>query len=148
MARAEGLAGVLPVRADRRKLPLRRATAFWAVRADGKVLIRRRPEKGLLGGMMEFPTTPWRGDEAPAAPSASPLAGRWHKVSGEVAHTFTHFRLVLDVHRAAFSASVAAPGDDYRWVAAESLSGEALPTVMRKVAAHMGLPMPRRSGGA
>ena len=52
--------------------PLRHGVAFWAVRADGAVLLRRRPEKGLLGGMMEVPSTdwraaPWRVEEAMAA---------------------------------------------------------------------------------
>jgi A/G-specific adenine glycosylase len=97
--------------------------------------------------MMEFPSTPWREhDEAgtPAA-SASPLPGPWRKVAGRVEHTFTHFRLVLDMRAADFPKDIAPPGDDYRWVAAEALSNEALPTVMRKVAAHMGVTMTRRN---
>ena len=54
---------------------LRRGAAFVAVRADGSVLVRTRPLKGLLGGMTEVPTTPWSDDfdettaieQAPAA---------------------------------------------------------------------------------
>jgi adenine-specific DNA glycosylase len=66
-------------------------------------------------------------------------------VTGQIEHTFTHFRLVLDVRAATFSEDVAAPGNDYRWVAPDALSAEALPAVMRKIAAHMGVPMSRRS---
>src|SRR5229473_1724527 len=59
-ARAEGIAESLPARRAKAEKPLRRGVAFWAVRPDGAVLLRRRPERGLLGGMMEVPSTPWR----------------------------------------------------------------------------------------
>ena len=40
--------------------PLRRGAAFWLVRGGGEVLLRRRPQKGLLGGMAEVPGTAWQ----------------------------------------------------------------------------------------
>ena len=55
LGRAQGVAETLPKRSPRRERPTRRGVAFWAVRADGAVLLRRRPPKGLLGGMMEVP---------------------------------------------------------------------------------------------
>src|SRR5262249_5271761 len=59
-ARLAGIAGDLPARSPKRARPLRHGAIFWAVRRDGSVLLRRRPEEGLLGGMMEFPSTDWR----------------------------------------------------------------------------------------
>jgi hypothetical protein len=102
--------------------------------ADGAVLLRRRPEKGLLGGMMEVPSTPW-GEKAQGEP---PLRATWKALPGRVEHTFTHFHLELDVWRAVTIADGEMLEDgDYRWTPREDLAGEALPTVMRKVVAHV-----------
>ena len=56
---AAGLAEVLPYREAKAERPMRRGTAFVALRADGAVLLRERPLKGLLGGMLETPSSPW-----------------------------------------------------------------------------------------
>ena len=44
--RITGLAPSLPRKRAKKKIPVRRGTAFWIERADGAVLLRRRPEKG------------------------------------------------------------------------------------------------------
>ena len=59
VARARGDAERFPLKAPKREGRLRRGAAFVAVRADGFVLVRSRPPKGLLGGMTEVPTTAW-----------------------------------------------------------------------------------------
>jgi A/G-specific adenine glycosylase len=51
-ADAAGLAEVLPYREVKTERPMRRGKAFVALRADGAVLLRERPLKGLLGGML------------------------------------------------------------------------------------------------
>src|SRR6185437_7680927 len=55
-----GIADALPASVEKPERPLRFGVAFWLTRADGAVLLRRRPEEGLLGGMIEIPSTPWR----------------------------------------------------------------------------------------
>jgi A/G-specific adenine glycosylase len=102
-------------------------------RKDGAVLLRRRPEKGLLGGMMEVPSSEWVA-KLPDADDAAPVEAAWRKLPGKVTHTFTHFHLELTV----WSATVSdAKLDDARWVQRNELAGEALPTVMRKIVAHV-----------
>lgn len=145
--RVSGLAPSLPRKTQKAAVPTRRGTAFWIERDDGAVLLRRRPEKGLLGGMMEVPSTQW--GEAPDRPQDSaPLEAKWTALPGLVEHTFTHFRLELDVWRAITIADGGLRDDGcYRWTAREELSGEALPTVMRKVVAHVlggSAPKPRK----
>ena len=134
--RKSGIAETLPRKALRKERPVRHGTAFWIERGDGAVLLRRRPERGLLGGMMEVPTTAW--GAPPAKPEReAPLAAHWNALSGEVHHSFTHFDLVLIVWRARHVMDGALRDNgDYRWVMPGDLSGEALPTVMRKVVAH------------
>ena len=131
----EGIAGSLPRRAAKKTIPMRRGVAFWIARDDGAVLLRRRPDKGLLGGMMEIPSTDWGSTPPRNAEQAAPLSADWVKVPGRVEHTFTHFHLELSVLRATAISSAFRDNGDYRWVARCDLGGEALPTVMRKVVA-------------
>ena len=135
--RITGLAPTLPRKQPKKAVPTRRGVAFWIERADGAVLLRRRPEKGLLGGMMEVPSTEWGAQVSDAEPQA-PVAAAWRKLPGLVEHTFTHFHLELTVWRAEEVTDGALRDDgDYRWTKREDLAGEALPTAMRKVVAHV-----------
>jgi A/G-specific adenine glycosylase len=135
--RISGLAPTLPRKAPKKAVPTRRGVAFWVAREDGAVLLRRRPEKGLLGGMMEVPSTQWSAKVADAEAQA-PLAAAWRKLPGKVEHTFTHFHLELTVWLAENVIDGALRDDgDYRWTKRQDLAGEALPTVMRKVVSHV-----------
>lgn len=119
-----------PVKAPKREKPQRRGAAFVAVRGDGALLLRRRPTKGLLGGMTEPPTTGWtaRQDGATGI-DAAPFPARW-RPAGAIRHVFTHFELTLDVYHAE-EIQFAAP-EGWWWSARQDIAGEALPTVMKK----------------
>ncbi len=124
----------LPVRAAKKERPTRHGVAFWLERAsDGAVLLRRRPQEGLLGGMVEVPGTPWRA--APWAPDEAlahaPVAGDWLALRGDVRHTFTHFHLMLSVVAARTGDEI-----DGQWCAREDINEAGLPSLMRKVAKH------------
>ena len=127
-------------RARRRRRPgsLRRGAAFVVTRGD-QLLVRSRPEKGLLGGMTEVPGSDWLAaqDDKAALKQAPELKGisRWHRKAGVVTHVFTHFPLELVVYTAHAPARARAPAG-MRWVPVATLADEALPNVMRKVIAH------------
>ena len=116
------MAEVLPYRDAKAERPTRRGVAFVALRDDNTVLLRERPLKGLLGGMLETPSSPWteRGESAKAALSHAPLKAPWREVPGLVEHTFTHFHLELSVYFAEVSAeaklNAAAQPERCRWV--------------------------------
>jgi len=140
---ALGIAESLPNRRARADRPTRRGIAFWAIRPDGSVLLRRRPESGLLGGMIEVPSTEWRAkriDEKTARKEA-PVRASWVRLPGTVRHTFTHFHLELAVLSGETGADPNAQGI---WVPLDRLSEQALPTVMKKVVNHA-LGIARRS---
>ena len=138
LGRRRGIADTLPRKKEKAARPVRRGVAFWIER-DGKVLLRRRPESGLLGGMMEIPSTAWMITRQRYSARLAPLAARWDKSTGHIAHTFTHFHLELDIWRATAISDGELRGDgDYRWVAAGDLAAEALPSVMRKIVAAVG----------
>ena len=135
-ARARGDQESFPRKAQKKTGALRRGAAFVMMRADGFILTRTRPEKGLLGGMTEVPTTEWtRNFDAAAALAGAPLKTRWRRVPGVVTHTFTHFPLELTIYTARVPSRTRAP-HGMRWIALAGLAGEALPNVMRKVVAH------------
>jgi A/G-specific adenine glycosylase len=127
-----------PHKAPKKTGDLRRGAAFVVTRA-GELLVRTRPEKGLLGGMTEVPGSDWRAaqDDEDALKQAPRLSGvkNWHRKVGVVTHVFTHFPLELVVYAAHVPARSRAP-KGMRWVPIATLAGEALPNVMRKLIAH------------
>ncbi len=137
-ARALGSQEAVPRKMPKREGRLRRGAAFVALRTDRCVLLRKRPEKGLLGGMSEVPGSEWSHDfDVADALAAAPHLTRaqWRRVPGMVRHVFTHFPLELAVFVARFPRATPAP-TGMRWVERDDLSREALPNVMRKVLAH------------
>jgi A/G-specific adenine glycosylase len=127
-----------PRKAPKREGQLRRGAAYVALRADGRVLLRKRPDKGLLASMTEVPGSVWANDfEVRSALRSAPrLKGvKWQRVPGVVRHVFTHFPLELAVFFATVTRSTKAPTNAH-WAPVEGLAGEALPNVMRKVIVH------------
>jgi A/G-specific adenine glycosylase len=138
VSRALGDQETFPRKAAKKTGALRRGAAFVVTRGDA-LLVRTRPEKGLLGGMTEVPGSDWLAaqDDKAALKQAPTLKGvaRWHRKAGIVTHVFTHFPLELAVYTATVPAR-ARPPVGMRWVPIATLGGEALPNVMRKVIAH------------
>ena len=129
IGRAKGLAAILPYKAPKKKVPTRFGHVYWIENGKGAVLVRQRPMKGLLAGMTEFPSSEWNEKKAVFT---EPLNLKWKSVAGVVEHTFTHFHLELTILRAQNKSPVL----NGRFVSFAELETEALPSVMRKVAAH------------
>ena len=135
-ARRLGLAETLPRKAAQRARPLKRGAAFLALDSRGAIYLVRRPEKGLLGAMLQPPLGEWRGHfpDRDTALAEAPFSGGWCRKPGFVRHGFTHFELELEVYVANFRAR---PNGEGMWLAPKELDSAALPTVMRKVIAHV-----------
>ena len=137
-ARLQGTQETFPRKAPKKTGTLRRGAAFVVTRGE-ELLVRSRPEKGLLGGMTEVPGSEWLAgqDDAAAKLQAPALKGvsRWQRTMGVVTHVFTHFPLELVVYTAKAAVRTRAP-EGMRWVPVATLPDEALPNVMRKVIAH------------
>ena len=132
--RRAGIAAELPRKAPKPPRPVRFGAHFWLTDAAGRVLLRRRPPRGLLGGMTELPGTAWTATRpaTAAALAQAPMPAAWRAV-GQAVHGFTHFELTLDVYAAevaVIEAAVIEAGGFLR--PADALDGEALPSVMRK----------------
>ncbi|MDB5699856.1 MAG: mutY [Sphingomonadales bacterium] len=115
-----------PRRATKLAKPERTAIAWWIER-DANVLLVRRPQSGLLGGMRAFPSTL----ETRPGTTAPPFLGN---PIGEIVHVFTHFRLTLAIHAATLETGCNLPTDG-EWWPIERLDEAGLPSVFAKVAA-------------
>ncbi len=128
-ARRAGNPEDFPARAAKPPRPTRYGALFWLTDSQNRVLLRRRPPAGLLGGMTELPGTDWV--PAPlteaAALATAPMSAAWRH-AGQVRHVFTHFELYLDI----FTARVPTITADGFLRDSVTLDDEALPSVMRK----------------
>jgi A/G-specific adenine glycosylase len=134
-AHALGNPEAFPKKSAERARPLKRGAAFVARDGSGAVLLVKRPEKGLLGGMLQPPLGPWSAafPGADEAMAQAPFAAKWKRRTGFVKHGFTHFELEIEVWRVELKRR---NGFDGIWVRSHDLGSVALPTVMRKILAH------------
>ena len=99
--------------------------------------MKKRPNKGLLGGMVVVPSTEWVEKEwsTKDAQNTAPFKTNWKPLPGVIKHTFTHFHLELSI----LAANVSRIGgtDDFIWVRPEKMHEIPLPTVMKKVVQHV-----------
>jgi A/G-specific adenine glycosylase len=107
-----------PVKAPKAAKPKREGTAWW-LEHDGRVLLVRRPAKGLLGGMLALPT------EAPPAEAA------WRD-AGSVDHVFTHFALNMRL----LCAAAEGEAPEGHWYPIEAIEEAGLPTLFARLAAR------------
>ena len=129
-ALAEGDPETFPRRGARAEKPVRRGAAYVALRGGRDILLRRRPDKGLLAAMTEVPTSAWSARaDGDRTVSGAPFPGQW-RPAGTVSHVFTHFALELEVFR--LDVVQAATPTGHRWAPLADLHDEALPTVMKK----------------
>jgi A/G-specific adenine glycosylase len=112
-----GEAASYPVKTAKAPRPRRQGTAWW-LEHGGKVLLVRRPARGLLGGMLALP------DNGP------PVEAAWRE-GGSVEHVFTHFALTLRV----LCGETDAPPEGIWWPV-ERLEEAGLPTLFARAAAR------------
>ncbi len=124
-----GIQAELPRKSPKAARPLRHGVHFCLVDSDGQILLRRRPPKGLYGGMSELPGTPWRATFWPLdeALEHAPMRAGWQE-RGLVEHGLTHFELRIRV----YVADVPRIQAEGFLCARDALADAALPSVMRK----------------
>jgi A/G-specific adenine glycosylase len=132
-ARRLGIAATLPRRAPKAERPRRHGAHFRLSDAAGRLLLRRRPPRGLLGGMIEIPGTAWRPEPwaCTDALAEAPMPAPWVKW-GSVRHVFTHFELLLDVYGASVPVIPPAAIGEGFLCPAEDVPAQALPSLMAK----------------
>lgn len=126
VARRAGTAAGLPNRVAKKPKPVRQGIVYLARDPQGAWLLERRPDKGLLGGMLGWPTSDWSADPV----DQPPFPANWQTLPTTVRHTFTHFHLILTVRTATVP-----DGNTHEsgfFVPENTFRPSDLPTVMRK----------------
>lgn len=131
-ARRAGTQESFPRKAAKKPGRTRFGAAFVAMREDGAVLVRTRPARGLLGGMVEVPGSEWRADyELDETLPDQPVPAQWRRLRLPVRHVFTHFPLELTVFAARVPLETRAP-EGMRFTPFARLKEEAFPNVFLK----------------
>ncbi len=126
-ARKAGTAPDLPKKTPKKPKPIRHGTVYLGRRSDGAWLLERRPDKGLLGGMLGWPGSDWIDVTTPRPIGTPPTPADWKTEEGEVRHTFTHFHLLLTVMSATIESN-----EQLLFLGHNDFRPSDLPTVMRK----------------
>lgn len=139
-AHSQGCVDRLPVKAPRRTIPHRRHVGL-ALTNHGRLLLRRRPENEMLGGLWELPTVELAPDETPPAAANRAaatlgLAPATLNRVGEVRHGYSHFKVTLEL----YTAERAEPtpdtdADSPRWLDPEQLQRLPCSQITRKAIA-------------
>lgn len=96
-------------------------TVYLIHNETGAIYIQKKPGKGLLSGLYEFP---WEYGDTP------PMPGNWIDTGETVTHTFTHFHLILRVWKIRANN---VPGGDGTFVQKSELKNYPFPTLMKKI---------------
>jgi len=138
-ARAHGTQEERPVRRPKRAVP-HQEIVVAAIARDGEYLIGRRPPKGLLGGLWEFPG----GKVEPGESHAQALERECREELGvtvtvggmiaSVRHAYTHLKVTLNVYRCTIREGEPLPAThtELRWVAKDAFGEYAFPTANHK----------------
>ena len=142
-------AAVLPRKLPKKKRPDRRGTALIITDGAGNIIVERRPDQGMLGGLDVFPGSAWADGSAKISDypitdvSASGQFKAAHqtgqKLNQQAEHIFTHFRVILDIEKIEIASATKDLPHHWRWVAIKDLPQMALPTVMVKTARLAGV---------
>ena len=138
---AEGRPEAYPVSAKKPPVPHHDVAVGLVFNDRGEVLIQRRKEDGLLGGLWEFPGGKREGGETMEAACARELREELgievdvEAPFGRVDHAYSHFKVTLHAFRCRLLRGTPIPqeGQPLRWVAPDALDGYAFPRANRRL---------------
>lgn len=130
LGRIRGTAENLPVKKPKKARKIEEKTVFLLLRED-KVALGRRPDSGLLAGLLEFPNVEGALDEQVAAEAVRAMgltAVEWkNKLTAK--HIFTH----VEWHMTGYTLSVSGDGPaEWEWVDLEGLEDHAVPSAFAR----------------
>jgi A/G-specific adenine glycosylase len=138
-ARALGLQHELPRSRSKKTVPVQTQIALLLER-NQRLLVRKRPYAGLLGGLWEFPAAPVTPGSDPAVAAQGLLAelgltGELRE-AGAVRHAYSHFKLDLRCYRGPVADGLqVADGGQSRWLDRAELENLALHGAHKKILA-------------
>ena len=125
-----GTAEKFPVRAPKKEKKVEEKTVF-VLSCQGEYALEKRPNRGLLAGLWQFPNVPGKLEMADALAAVEQMGLHPRKVlmQTERSHIFTHIRWDM---RGVY-VEVGEPDGDFVWMRTERIEKEAaLPTAFRQ----------------
>ncbi len=133
--------GSIPVRVHRPPRPIVRGAVVVLEDPDGRWLVQRRPPRGLLGGLWEFPGGKIEARETPESAARRELreetglrAGRL-RPRGVVRHQYSHFGVELHVFEGPLRGPPGRTAPERRWLRPDDLTTVAMPKATEKILA-------------
>lgn len=135
VAHRDDLTAQLPERKPTKTTPSRRACMLLLRDGDNRILLERRPERGVWAGLWSLPetTTP---AEAPARLREFGLDASHFEPLPEFAHVFSHYRLNVQPLLVNVQRRDIADRPDLRWCDADEAAALGLPAPVRKLIAN------------
>ncbi len=138
-ARALGVQEGRPVMKPKAEVP-RVVHAAVVIMKGKRVLLAKRPSKGLLGGMWEFPNGRVDGDPrkglAKALKTGYGLGVRAGEALGVIRHAYTHFRVTVHVFQAELVSM--SKEKNLKWVSVDELENYPMGRIDRQIARKLG----------
>ena len=130
------IAETLPIKVAKKPRRQLQAFAYWLTNTDGTcVWLRRRPQQGLLAGMLEIPTSDWQ-EDARQHPHLLPSV-HWQETGQMIQHRFTHIDLRVDILTGTSDQPLDSFGLESDWYSVDDLSRLGLATLMKKILGAM-----------
>ncbi|MEM6811883.1 MAG: A/G-specific adenine glycosylase [Pseudomonadota bacterium] len=114
----------IPVKAPKKVKPQKEADVFWILNENNEVLLEKRPETEMLGGMIGLPTTPWAVKNSKKSSNNNNL---------KIYHSFTHFDLQLNIVKKRDENSTIKPENSQFWMSLSKIEDIGFPTLFKKV---------------
>ena len=130
LAHREGTADKLPVKSPKKEKRQEDRTVF-ILHCDGRYALEKRPNKGLLAGLWQFPNTTGLLSTDAALEAVQTLGLKPREILREVErkHIFTHIQWNMK----GIYLEVAEPAGNFQWFTAEEINAQtALPTAFRQ----------------
>ena len=116
----------IPLKTRKLNKVIKKGYLYIGITTEEKIILTKRPKKGLLGGTICPPTSDWQKNEFPSP--KPPFKGDWNILNKSIFHSFTHFDLELKI-------MISTTNDYPKNAYLEPLNSStlnSLPTVMKK----------------
>ena len=134
----QDVAETLPIKPAKKPRKQLQGFAYWLVNPDCTAIwLRRRPQTGLLAGMLEIPSSDWH-DVSPQHPENLP-AVQWQETGNTILHRFTHIDLTLQVVSGTTEQELGSFGLESQWYPLAELPRLGLASLMKKIVVAMNM---------
>jgi A/G-specific adenine glycosylase len=132
--RKAGIQNELPRKMPAKEKPQKYGYVYWVTDARGRVLLERRPETEMMGGMLALPVSAWdvRRSKIAHDPVLADVSVITEVKAVKVLHSFTHFDLTLRGCVAQVEKAGLFRAPRYQWMAPEDALAAGLPSLFSK----------------